>query len=273
MSLEGTLETIALPDVLALLSVTGKTGELRVESGGGVGSVWLDAGRVAGYDVGNQRSAVDALFALLRLRDGSFKFHTGTDPRNWLEPEEVAPLMEEAEERLLQWPAICAVVPSLSSTLQLEDSVESDVTLAPGQWGLVAQIGGGHSVAEVLGARGLGEFDGCKAVKELVDIGLVKVDYAEAAAEPLVLSPATVDFAPPADDADGVDDNVPPAPDFPLESITANGWSDSELTDLSEVWNDETGQVESAPVDEGPVEAGHPVNRGLLLKFLGSARS
>jgi hypothetical protein len=49
------------------------------------------------------------------------------------------------------------------------------------------------------------------------------------------------------------------------------------------VWNDETGQVETAPVEEspaeegqleeGPVEAGHPVNRGLLLKFLGSARS
>ena len=44
MSLEGTLETIALPDVLALLSVTAKTGELRIESGGGVGSVWFDAG-------------------------------------------------------------------------------------------------------------------------------------------------------------------------------------------------------------------------------------
>ena len=76
MSLEGTLETIALPDVLALLSVTTKTGELRVESSGDGGSVWLDAGRVAGYDVGSQKSPVDALFALLRLTEG----RSGSEP-------------------------------------------------------------------------------------------------------------------------------------------------------------------------------------------------
>jgi Domain of unknown function (DUF4388) len=289
VSLEGTLETIALPDVLALLSVTAKSGELRVESGGGVGRVWLDAGRVSGFDVGSQRSAVDAFFALLRLKDGNFKFHAGTEPLNPVEPQEVAPLMEEAEERLVQWPAISAVVPSLSSKVNLEDSVDADVNLSPEQWGLVAQIGGGRSVGEVLDARNFGEFDGCKAVKELVDLGLVKVDHLEVATDALVLSPApaTQDLAPP------VEDDVPPAPEFPEQSIAPSGWSESELSSLSEVWNDETGQVETAPIEtapvgaspaeasvvddaqleEGPVEAGHPVNRGLLLKFLGSARS
>ncbi len=171
MSLEGTLETISLPDVLALLSVTAKSGELRVESGGGVGRVWLDAGRVSGFDVGSQRSAVDALFALLRLKDGSFKFHAGTEPLNPVEPQEVAPLMEEAEERLVQWPGISAVVPSLSSNCHLEESVNGEVNLSPEQWALVALIGGGRSVADVLDARNFGEFDGCKAVKELVDLG------------------------------------------------------------------------------------------------------
>jgi hypothetical protein len=211
VSLEGTLETIALPDVLALLSVTAKSGELRVESGGGVGRVWLDAGRVSGFDVGSQRSAVDALFALLRLKDGSFKFHAGTEPLNPVEPQEVAPLMEEAEERLVQWPGISAVVPSLSSNVNLEESVNGDVNLSPEQWGLVAQIGGGRSVGDVLDARNFGEFDGCKAVKELVDLGLVKVDRLEVPTETLVLSsaPAVQDLAPPADN------DVPPAPEFP----------------------------------------------------------
>jgi hypothetical protein len=269
VSLEGTLETIALPDVLALLSVTAKTGELRVESGGGVGSVWLDAGRVAGFDVGGQHSAVDALFALLRLKDGSFKFYTGTEPQNPVEPEEVAPLMEEAEERLLQWPGISAVVPSLSSALDLEALVGGEVTLSPEQWALVALIGGGRTVAEVLDGRGLGEFDGCKAVKELVDLGLVQVDHFEQTAEPVTLTPA-----PPAEYvAAPAEDDVPPVPEFHEEDLSTNGWSEAELTDLSDVWNDETGQVESAPVEEDQPETGQPVNRGLLLKFLGSARS
>jgi Domain of unknown function (DUF4388) len=291
VSLEGTLETIALPDVLALLSVTAKTGELRIESGGGVGRVWLDAGRVAGYDVGSQRSAVDALFALLRLKDGSFKFGTGTELLNPVEPQEVAPLMEEAEERLVQWPGISAVVPSLSSTVNLEESVDGEVNLSPVQWGLVAQFGSGRAVGDVLDARNFGEFDGCKAVKELVELGLVKVDHVDTSAEPVVLLPTSSieDFAPPAEGNPPTEDNSP-APEYPgesveypAESLATNGWSNSDLTSLSEVWNDETGQVESgqveigqgdaAPVEDEPVEAGHPVNRGLLLKFLGSARS
>ncbi len=271
MSLEGTLETISLPDVLALLSVTAKSGELRVESGAGIGSVWLDAGRVAGFAVGGQHSAVDALFALLRLKDGSFKFHGGTEPQNPVEPEEVAPLMEQAEERLMQWPGISAVVPSLSSKLSLEGLVDTEVTLSPEQWALVASIGGGHAVAEVLGERGLGEFDGCKAIKELVGLGLVQVDRIDLPAEPVLVMPAPAaeyDPAPPAEY------DAPPAPGFPEDGHhVADGWSEAELGNLSDVWNDETGQVESAPVEEDQPETAQPVNRGLLLKFLGSARS
>jgi hypothetical protein len=268
VSLEGTFETISLPDVLALLSVTTKTGELRVESDVAVGRIWLDAGRVAGFDVGNQRSAVDALFALLRWQEGSFKFHTDTEPLNPVEPQEVAPLMEEAEERLLQWPDISAVVPSLSSTLDLEGSVTEDVILSPDQWALVALIGGGRSVAEVLDGRDLGEFDGCKAVKELVDAGLVQVDRADTSDEPEMLAPD-----PAAEDTVPGQDDAAPLPEFTDQDVMSNGWTEHELTSLSQVWNDETGEAESAPADEDEPESGQPVNRGLLLKFLGSARS
>jgi Domain of unknown function (DUF4388) len=280
VSLEGTLETISLPDVLALLSVTAKTGELRVESAGSIGSVWLDAGRVAGYDVSGQHSAVDALFSLLRLKDGNFRFHAGTEPQNPVEPQEVAPLMEEAEERLGQWPGISAVVPSLSSRLSLEALVNATVTLSPEQWALIALIGGGRSVAEVIDGRGLGEFDGSKAVKELVDHGLVQVDLIESPVVPVV--PETVPLPPPpvedlvppvADDVPPTPDFHEPAPEFHEEQLVSNGWGDTELTGLSDVWNDETGQVETAPTEEDEPETGQPVNRGLLLKFLGSARS
>jgi hypothetical protein len=260
------------------LSVTAKTGELRVESATSMGSVWLDAGRVAGFEVSGQHSAVDALFSLLRLKDGNFRFHTGTEPQNPVEPREVAPLMEEAEERLVQWPGISAVVPSLSSKLDLETLVDADVTLAPEQWALVALIGGGGTVAEVLGARSLGEFDGCKAVKELVELGLVHVDVPELAVEPETLPspPPGQDVALPADDySPHAPDFHEPGPEFHEGDLVSNGWSEAELSSLSDVWNDETGQVESAPAQEDQPEpaAGQPVNRGLLLKFLGSARS
>jgi Domain of unknown function (DUF4388) len=298
VSLEGTLETIALPDVLALLSVTTKTGELQVESSGGGGSVWLDDGRVAGYDVGSQKSPVDALFALLRLTEGSFRFRAGTEPLNTIDPEEVAPLLEQAEARLEEWPAIAAVVPSLASRLHLQASVDDEVHLTPAQWSLVASIGDSRSVGDVLTAQDLGEFDGSKAVKELVESHLVWVEPIE---QPVAVDLSPAELKP---DTSGQDGEVTtwfgangPGPadltDFAgsgdaVEMADAANLAEipdvaevGELTNLSEVWNDEIGDVESTLVTSGidetgvedPADTAQPVNRGLLLKFLGSARS
>ncbi|HTW09054.1 MAG TPA: DUF4388 domain-containing protein [Acidimicrobiales bacterium] len=293
MSLEGTLETIALPDVLALLSVTAKSGELRVEAGGGAGSIWFDAGRLAGYEVGSHRTPVDALFALLRLSEGSFKFHTGVQPHNAIAPEEVAPLLEEAESRLMQWPGIAAVVPSLFCELRLEDSIDASVTLRPDQWQLVATIGGGRPVVEVLSLRNLGEYDGCRAVKELVDLNLVRVGdagapsevpfgdepFAEASFAEVPFAGVPLADAPAASSFDLSEPPPPPASDEAVQWHEADAPDGREVADLSEVWDGEpapvavaTEQVEAKPAAE-PEAPGQPVNRGLLLKFLGSARN
>jgi Domain of unknown function (DUF4388) len=270
VSLEGTLETIALPDVLALLSVTAKTGELRIEAGGGVGSVWFDTGRLAGYEVGNHKSAVDALFALLRLKDGSFKFHTGTQPVNATDPVDVAPVLEEAENRLVQWPGIAAVVPSLYCGLKLQGTVEATVTLRPDQWQLVVAIGDGRPVVEVLSARGLGEYEGCKAVKELVDVHLVQVSEGEAPpGQPE--GPLAVASVPAADLSD-----VSATGQEPLHWHKEQG-PRAEEANGSEIWEEPpveapVAEVEAAPEEPAPAP-GVPVNRGLLLKFLGSARN
>ena len=125
------------------------------------------------------RRPSDALFALLRLPEGNFKFHTGTHVVNVVAPQEVAPVLEEAENRLALWPSIAGVVPSLHCEVKLQESVEGTVMLRPDQWQLVASIGGGRQVTDVLDLRSLGEFEGCKAVKELVDLHLVKVTEGE----------------------------------------------------------------------------------------------
>jgi hypothetical protein len=309
VSLEGTLETIALPDVLALLSVTAKTGELRIESRGGVGSVWFDAGRLAGFDVGTHTTAVDSLFGLLRVGEGHFKFYTGTSPVHPVEPQDVAPALEEAESRLAEWDRISAAVPSMYSQLSLQPSAEGPVTLTADQWQLVATIGGGRSVADVLKTQGFGEFEGCKAVKELVDLRLVHVDSSDAPPAEQILTPAAERSPEQGSEhnfeysdngwGNGSEPNSQHA-DHTLGAGSENGFDHSadlagtsgekvewagaaqgtahvdEVADLSEVWHEDDAQL-PAEVEE-PVEAvsapvPEPVNRGLLLKFLGSARN
>jgi hypothetical protein len=257
VSLEGSLETISLPDVLALLSVTAKTGELQVESRGAAGSVWFDAGHLVGFDVGDQKTPVDALFRLLRHQEGHFSFRTGTTPANAVAPQDVAPMLEEAENWLAEWPAIEAVVPSLEAVVSLKGSVGEPVTLLPEEWQLVTAIGSGRPVRDVLAARGLGEFEGRKALKKLVDLHLVEVVISD------------VEHANGSASATAV-------PAFVPES----GWQQGdEVADLSEVWEDNLGGAISAPEEPEPPEEPEavpqpePVNRGLLLKFLGSARN
>ena len=54
----------------------------------------------------------------------------------------------------MQWPEIAAAVPSLYSRLSLQDSVDEQVYLTADQWRLVASIGDGRSVADVLDDAG-----------------------------------------------------------------------------------------------------------------------
>ena len=280
VSLEGTLETVALPDVLALLSVTAKSGELRVESARLAGSLWMDAGRISGFDVGSCTSAVDALFALLRLGEGSFAFRgEGSVPATTVTPEDVVPVLEEAEARLLEWPGIEAVVPSLASHLSLSGDVGVPVTLQPDQWQLVAGIGGGRAVADVLDSLHLGEFDGCKAVKELVEMRLVHLAVPnlsdEQVAGDLVAGEAVAGEAATGGALAGERTEVPDEPDVSaaVADPEEDFWGRSFQTP------EPAATLEAAPEPEPEPEPEHhepepePVNRGLLLKFLGSARN
>ena len=129
-------------------------------------------GHVAGYDVGSQKSSVDALFALLRLNDGSFKFNTGTPPLNTVEPEEVAPLLEQAEAAstsgLKSLPLCRRCLPGCDCRSQSRARLPDPRPVASHRINWRRSLRRGRSTA-----TDLAEFDGTKAMKELVDLHLV----------------------------------------------------------------------------------------------------
>ena len=185
MSLHGSLETFALTDVLALLSSTHKTGELRIVGDRSQGSVWVDAGQVVQTAVPPARSHVDALFELLRLPSGMFTFEQGLAAPEPGQPQALEPLVVEAEERLSEWRAIEAVVPSAAVAVRLQASVDGDVRMTPEQWRMLVAAVDGGTVSSVCERLELGEFDACRGVRDLVILGLVRV---EAVAEPVKTS-------------------------------------------------------------------------------------
>lgn len=183
MSLQGSLDTFALPDVLVLLASTTKSGELYVaghrSAGGGVaqlqGRLWFDAGRIVGNDVLESSEPADALFELLRLAEGTFSFAPGSAPDPGA-PYEVEPVLTEALARLAEWREIEKVVPSLSAWLELAPEIPNGhVTLRSDQWRLAVAVAGGRTVDSVLRHLELAELPGCRAVKDMVEAGLVSL--------------------------------------------------------------------------------------------------
>ncbi|HUJ66558.1 MAG TPA: DUF4388 domain-containing protein, partial [Acidimicrobiales bacterium] len=175
MSLKGSLETIALPEVLHLLADTGKSGELRVSGTRPGGRLRFDAGLLSGFDVGSSPDPADALFQLLRVDSGEFSFDADAEFDEGVRTPEggaqdVRPALETAQGRLAEWVEIVRAVPSLDHQVQLVDEAPRDeVVVDRFQWSLLVAVGEGHPVQHVLEARDLPEFDGCKALKGLVD--------------------------------------------------------------------------------------------------------
>jgi uncharacterized protein DUF4388 len=191
VSLKGSLDTVALPEVLQLLVDTSKSGELYVRGTRPGGRLWFDTGALSGFEVGRSEEVADALFELLRVDSGEFSFHadaprsqTARLPANGR--EDVRPALRTALSRLEEWVEIVAVIPTLEHLLSLSDDVQrDDISLDRFQWSLLVAIGEGHSVQDVLDARKLPEFDGCKAVKALLDASLIKVDEPAKSALPV----------------------------------------------------------------------------------------
>lgn len=197
MSLHGTLETFALPDVLALLAATKKNGELHVVGGTTDGRVWFDAGNVVGTAVGASTSFVDAVFELLRLESGKFSFDADKTAPSPSEPEAIQPLLDEAQSRLREWRSIEAVVPSLGHGVRLLPEVnEGTVTVTADQWRALVGVATSPTVQSVVERLGVGEFETCRTLKGLVEAGLVTVE-ARAAAPASPPSPAVAEVPAP----------------------------------------------------------------------------
>lgn len=178
MSLQGSLETFALPDVLVLLASTKKDGELRVVGGKVDGHIWVEMGQMVHSDVnGREAASVDAVFELLRLDAGTFSFEPDSEAPARHEADTIDMVLADAQVRLGEWREIAKVVPHLDVLVDMAmDAPGEEVVITAGDWRLLRAVAGGCTVNDLMRKLGEGEFDTCKTVKELVDGHLVSID-------------------------------------------------------------------------------------------------
>jgi Domain of unknown function (DUF4388) len=180
LALQGTLDTFSLPDVLRLLATTSKTGRLRIEGDRGQGSVWLDAGGVvdAVADRAVEGTPTDeVVFELLRFDSGSFAFDTDDRAAGGQRPEAVEDILRRATNLLSEWSELEAVVPSLAHQVTLAADLSADeVTIDADRWRSVVAVASGRTVGELASELGLTELGVSRAVRDLVELGVVDVE-------------------------------------------------------------------------------------------------
>lgn len=282
MSLQGTLDTFALPDVLRLLASTSKTGQLSIDGSRGSGSIWMDGGQVVGAEVttaGRPAAPTVVLFELLRFPDGSFSFEADVRVDDAGTPVDVEPLLTEAEELLVEWKAIEAVVPSLDAWVDLAAELpRPTVAVAAEQWKLVVAVGGGATVRSLGEAFEESELGISRSVKALVEAGLATVTAAAAPAP--APAPAPVKkaapkraAAPELDELAALAEEAPVvgAPELARQLAQLGPEAARAVAAAASAETPEERDAALASI-EGEVD-GEPINRGLLLKFLSSVRS
>ncbi len=119
------------------------------------------------------------LFELLRFKEGDFVFDDDDTAADAGEPADVEATLGSAEAMLEEWKSIEAVVPSLAGWVSLRAELPGDdVTVDAAHWRQLVAIGGGTTVGGLGDRLGLGELPVSRAVKELVELGLVELGAA-----------------------------------------------------------------------------------------------
>jgi hypothetical protein len=217
MAFQGSLAELHLPDIIQLVSVSGKTGVFHLSDGSHRGDIWLHEGRIVHAET-DDLSGEEAVYALAIWRSGEFRFEAAVAaPRQTIQRSNTNLLMEAAR-RLDEWRVLSKKVPSVELVPEFVvlENREGQINLNTMEWLLLSKIDGQRSVRQIAGAAGMGVFDAAKLLYGLVATNLIRLREKGAAPVTEKAQPRPPAPAPPAAAPRPQPEPVPPAPPAPV---------------------------------------------------------
>ncbi len=174
MALQGSLAELSLPDVIQLVSVSGKTGAFHIDRSGELGRIYLRDGQIVDASVGNLRGE-HAVYEMAIWSSGEFAFEPGETTDQVTVHRSNANLMMEAARRLDEWRVLSRKIPSLDLIPYFpeRDRGQDQVTLSPHEWILVTRVDGSRSIEEIAALLQWSAFDVSKLLFGMITSGLV----------------------------------------------------------------------------------------------------
>ena len=182
MAFQGSLKELPLPDIIQLVSVSGKTGVFKLKNGADSGDIYLQKGQIAHAQAGDL-SGEEAVYELAIWRQGEFVFTPGVESSTTTITRSNTNLLMEAARRIDEWQVLSKRIPSTRLVPVFTDQgVNTSVSLTAQEWGVICKIDGRRSIDEISKGMGLGPFEVCKLLYGLITSGLVglKEDQSQA---------------------------------------------------------------------------------------------
>jgi len=185
--LQGTLETLALPELLGLLAQSRKTGTLWLDADNSSAAVHIVDGRCCAAESSEASDqltdapallsrVIDICFAVERADDGTFRFGPEDPPWTCDETVDLEVAIDELGRLVEEWREIQAVIPSLDCRIRLADELGvAELPVDRERWQLIVSLDGRRSVRDLVRKTNRPVLDVCHALLGLVDAGAVNV--------------------------------------------------------------------------------------------------
>jgi hypothetical protein len=176
MAFQGSLAELHLPDIIQLVSVSGKTGVFHLVDGPQHGEIWLSDGKIVHAEV-EDLGGEEAVYALAIWRSGEFKFEPGAAPPRQTIQKSNTNLLMEAARRLDEWRVLSRKIPSVELVPEfiVLENREGQINLNTMEWLLLSKIDGQRTVRQIATTAGMGVFDAAKLLYGLVAANLIRL--------------------------------------------------------------------------------------------------
>lgn len=176
MAFQGSLKELPLPDIIQLVSVSGKTGKFTLTRDGDRGFIYLKNGQMVHAAVGDLIGE-EAIYSLAIWNQGEFQFSPSEEPDRQTITKSNTNLLMEAARRLDEWRVLSKKIPSVDHVPELlaRENRHEQVTLNPHEWMLITKIDGNRSIVEIGRTLNISSFDVAKILYGMITGELVQL--------------------------------------------------------------------------------------------------
>lgn len=183
MSFQGSLSELPLPDVIQLVSSSGKTGCFHLTDGDAKGQIYIQEGKIVHAQV-DDLSGEEAVYQLAIWSRGEFFFETGSTVAANTIAKTNTNLLMEAARRLDEWKVLQKKVPSMDLVPEfvIPEGREGQINLNTSEWLILSKIDGRRSIKTIANASSHSTFEACKILYGLIATNLIRLKEGPAAA-------------------------------------------------------------------------------------------